>query len=105
DLEARRHATPDDGKGGEREGDIRRGRDCPAREHVALPATEGDIEGGGHGHTAEGRQRRQGRALYARKLALEDLALDLGADDQEEQGHEPVVDPEQQGLVEMERTN
>ena len=38
----------------------------------------------------------------ARQLALDDLALDLEADEEEEDRHQAVVDPEQQRLVESE---
>jgi hypothetical protein len=37
------------------------------------------------------------------QLPGQDLALDLEADDEEEQGHEPVVDPQQERLRNLER--
>ena len=50
--------------------------------------------------SARGDGQRHLRRL--RQLALDDLALDLEADQQEEHRHQPVVDPQQQRLGEAE---
>ncbi|MNN71537.1 hypothetical protein D3C81_1874840 [compost metagenome] len=38
-------------------------------------------------------------------MAVDHLALDLKADEQEEQGHEAVIDPQQQRLGDIQRAD
>ena len=47
-------------------------------------------------------EHRQHHLVGARQLALDHLALELQADQHEEEHHQRVVDPEQQGLVHAE---
>ena len=69
----------------------------------ALPAADdGQEDQRRHQHAPQGRDDgEQGRA-GARQLPHRELALDLEADDQEEDGHEAVVDEVADGLLERE---
>ena len=59
------------------------------------PPSSGDhgVDGGGHDHAADGRRDRQCRLARRRQFAGKRLTLDLQADQQEEDGHQAVVDP------------
>ena len=52
-----------------------------------------DVDQGGHDHAADGGDRRQRGGPRVAQLALDELALDLEADDEEEDRHQRVVDP------------
>ena len=52
-----------------------------------------DIDNRRYDHAARSRKSRKRPARPGRQFAVDDLALDLQADQQEEQGHQPVVDP------------
>jgi hypothetical protein len=41
--------------------------------------------------------------LMLDKFALTELALDLQADQEEEHGHQPVIDPQQQAFLDFQR--
>ena len=57
---------------------------------------EVDVERGRYGHAADRGDRRQGDARGFGQFTVEDLALDFQADQEEEHGHQAVVDPQQQ---------
>ena len=52
-----------------------------------------EIDEGGHQHADAGGDQRQPAPVPARQAADEKLALDLQPDQQEERGHQAVVDP------------
>ena len=64
-----------------------------------------DVDQRRHHHAADGRDRRQRRLPTRRQLAAQQLALDLQADQEEEDRHQAVVDPQQQRLVERQRAD
>ena len=76
---------------------------------IAQPeAAPGIVPGGGeidqrrHDHPAERGAGRQQRLPRLGELAVEQLALDLEPDQQKEDRHQPVVDPQQQRLLDRE---
>ncbi len=58
----------------------------------AIPVESG-IDGGGRDHTAQRRQSRQSTPRPGRQRAMAQLMADLQPHQQEEQGHQPVIDP------------
>ena len=66
------------------------------------PRVEGQVDQRGNHRPAQGGGDGQRRAAHGGQLAHEHLALDLQPDDQEEDRHEPVVDPMRQVLGQRE---
>ena len=60
---------------------------------LSVPQVERQVAQGREHHAAQGRDTRQDTAGPGRELAVEHLALDLQADQQEEDRHQAVVDP------------
>ncbi len=56
-------------------------------------AIDHNINQGGGGHSAQRCQPRQDAARPGREFAAFQLAADLQPHQQEEQGHQPVIDP------------
>jgi hypothetical protein len=101
-LQRRRHARAQERQHAEGERDVRRRRDGPAPQGAGVAAVEGDVDERGRRHAAQGGEGGQARPPQARQVALDDLALQLHADQEEEHGHQAVVDPQQQGLADPE---
>ena len=87
-AEQRQHA--------EGEGDVGRHRDAPAARSGSPGADDGEVDQRRQHRAADGRGDRQRGPADRRQLADEHLALDLEADDEEEDRHQPVVDPVEQ---------
>ena len=87
------------------EGDVGGRRYRPASQRRRIAGVDGDVDDGGHHHAADGRNDGQRGLAEGRQLALQQLALDLQADQKEEDRHQAVVDPVQQRLVERERAD
>ena len=90
-----RHTPSEQGQHADREGDIGSGRHRPAalrRETVI----EGQIDQRRCDYATQRRDERQAREAQARERAVMRLASDFETDDEEEQGHEAVVDPHAQ---------
>ena len=100
-LQGERHAAAERGQHAQRKGDVGGGRDRPAAQRRRIAPVEGDVEGGRHRHAADGAGDRQRHLRGLRQRALHDLALDLEPDQQEEERHQPVVDPQHQRLAEI----
>ena len=95
DAELDRHPGPEHHEERHREGGVGRHRHAPA----VRPGPRGDqpgVDQRRRGHAAERRRDRQRRGARAGEMADGELALDLEADDQEEDRQEPVVDPVQE---------
>ena len=76
----------------DRHGDVGRHGDPPtpcARSH----RVDGDVDQRGNDHAADGSDRRQRGGARITQLALDELPLDLQADDEEEDRHQPFVHP------------
>ena len=99
----RRHARRGQGESGEGEGDVGGAADWPAMRRAAAAGVEGQIDEGRGDHAAGRRQDRGRQPPDAGELAAQHLELDLQPDDQEEQGHQPVLDPclDRSGLGEL----
>ena len=89
----------------DREGDVGRHRDAPAGTAVAARRVEREVDTGRHHHPADRRDDRQGRGARVAQVAVDQLVLDLQADDEEEDHHQGVVDPVLERLVEVQRTD
>ena len=85
----------------ERERDVRRHRDAPASGGRGAEVHE-RVEERRDDHAAERRADRQHHRGLRAQLAKEELALDLEPDDEEEHGHEAVVDPMREAHLEPE---
>ena len=99
-LEGRRDAVAEEGENTEGEGDIGRRRDRPSCHRVRISPVEERIECCRHEHSTGGGKRGEGRGRAARQVPLEHLPLELEPDQQEEDGHQAVVDPEEERLGE-----
>jgi len=91
DLEPKWHALTKQGEAADDKRDVGGHWDRPAAL-ARLPPLQGEIDRRRHHHPAEGRKRWQQRLAPVAKLAVNQLALDLEADDKEEDRHQPVVD-------------
>ena len=98
-LEPERYSLAEDGQHPEGEGDIGGHGNSPAPGAIAAEV-EHDKQQRRRDHATEGRRHRQARLLKRRKFADHQLALDLEADDKEEDHHQPVVDPVVEGELE-----
>ena len=98
-LERRRDPPAKDAQQPQGEGDVRGDRDAPAIQRDGVLPVQGEVDRRRHQHAAQRAESGQGNGPHGRELAFQDLALDLQADDEKEQGHQAVVDPEQQRLV------
>jgi hypothetical protein len=81
-----------DGQGGHGEGDVGGDRDRPALRRAAADV-EGQIDKRRDHHAAERRDDRQGEAARIGQLALQHFVLDLQADDEKEDRHQPFLHP------------
>ncbi len=100
-----RDAIPQQHQNGEREGDVGGGGNRPAlQRHRVLPV-DPDVDRRRHEHAADRAERRQAGLTQIAQITVDELALELQADQQEEHRHEPVVDPQEQRLVDPELTD
>ena len=95
DLERDRDARPEQGEHTEREGDVGGGRDRPAAQCLWRGPVDGHVDQRRDDHAAERRDAGQDPVRPGPQAPVEDLALDLQADQQEEHRHQTVVDPVQ----------
>ena len=103
DFQRGRHAAAEQRQDTQRKGDVGGGRDRPAGQCRLIVAVDGDIDQRRNHHAAGGGDARQHAARPGRELAVQHLALDLQPDQQEEDRHQPVIDPQQQRLGDLER--
>ena len=61
-----------------------------------VAVVDGDVDRGGEDEAADGAEARQQGLARRGQLPVDELALDLEADQQEKHGHQAVVDPQQQ---------
>ena len=72
----------------------------PSRAAAGAAQVDQHIDEGGHDHAAQRGDAGQHDARGAAQLAVQHFTLDLQADQQEEHGHQAVVDPVQHGFLE-----
>src|SRR5690606_25759036 len=87
DAKGKRDAAAEDRQNAKGEGDVGGHRDAPAAEG-GLTEVEQGVDGAGDDHAADGRDDGDGGPLRRGEFADEHLALDLQADDEEEDGHQ-----------------
>ena len=92
-LQARRYSVPEQGEDANRESYVCGHGDSPALDAFGVPGVECPVYPGRYQHAAQRRDYRKGGPLYGRKLANEHLTLYLESYDEEENGHQRVVDP------------
>ena len=104
-LERARHPRPQQRQHAHGEGDVGGRRNGPALERDGVAGVDPDVDERRHRHAADGRHRGQGGLAEGRQLSPQQLALDLEADQEEEDRHQAVVDPQQQRLVDRQRAD
>ncbi|MDT4829790.1 hypothetical protein FQZ97_632220 [compost metagenome] len=100
DLQRRRHAAAQQRQDTQREGDVGRGGNGPAAQRGGAAGVDQHVNERRHRHAAQRRDAWQHDAAGAAQLAVQHFALDLQPDQQEEHGHQAVVDPMQHGFLE-----
>ena len=98
-LQRRRDAAAEQAEHADGHRDVGGHRDAPAVDGVAA-GVDREVDQGGDQHPADRGDGRERGASGLPQLALDELALDLEPDDEEEQRHQPVVDPLAQRQVE-----
>ncbi len=83
----------DDGEDGEREGDVGGGRDGPAVRGAVAHDVDEYVDHRGYDHAAQGGDHREGGRSGIAQVARDELALELDAGDEEEDGEESVGRP------------
>ncbi len=101
DLEGQGHAPPQESQDPQGEGDVRGHGDAPAVGPRAAGVPQG-VDRCRHQHPTHRRRQGEGRLPGLGELPHQDLALDLQAHDEEEDRHQPVVDPEEERLGDRE---
>ena len=97
-LERHRHTLAQQSQHAESESNIRGHRDGPAAECVRVILVDKPVDQCRYHHAANGRRAGQHHLRGLGQLAFEQFALDLQADQQKEQGHQAIVDPQQRRL-------
>ncbi len=101
DPHAERDATSGERDHADCEGDVgRHGHTEPA----GLPSEiDDDVDRRRHDHATECGEGRQCRSAPIAEFAVDELTFDLESDDEEEQRHEPIVDPRVEREVEVDQ--
>ena len=89
----------------QRKGNVGGHRDSPAAECVRVVLVDEPIDQRWHHHAANRRCTGQHDLGRLGQLAFQQLAFDLKADQQEEQGHQAIVDPEQRRFGNLQGTD
>jgi len=92
DLQTGRRAAAEQGEHAYGKGDVGGHRDRPA-DHGRRAMRQRHIDQGRHDHAPDSGGGRQRGLAHGAQLAEQHLALDLESDQQEEDGHQAVVDP------------
>ena len=98
-FQRQRHAGADEGQRAKRKGNVGCRRNGPARNGFRIAPVEESIDQGRRHHAAKRCHGGQDDLLARRQVALQNLALDFQPHEKEENGHEAVIDPVDQGLV------
>ena len=97
-LQRHRHPAAEEGEHPEGEGDVRRRGNGPATQGGRIVTIDQRVDRGREDDAPEGREEGQDDLLFVGKFARHDLAFQLEPDEEEEDRHEAVVDPEQDGF-------
>ncbi len=101
-LEAHRHPLAEQRHHPEGKGDVGRSRDRPASARHFIRIVEKGVDQGRGQHAAHRSDSREGRLNPGRERPFQHLSLHFQANQQEEDRHKAIVDPEQQWLVDVE---
>jgi hypothetical protein len=93
-LEAGRCALSQQGQHADRKGDVRGRRDGPAAAQRRIAAGKEQVDRCRQDHACGGGNERQSPLRPGAQPPVDELALDLQPDEQEEQSHQPIVDPQ-----------
>ena len=93
-LERRRRAIPEQRQHADGESDVGRGRYGPAIGQVRPRRRHQQIDDRGENHARRRRQHRQPAPVPGGQATVEKFPLDLQPDDQEEDRHQPIIDPQ-----------
>ena len=96
-FQRQRRMLAEQRQGADGKGDVGGGGNRPATGQPGFAAGDGQVDQCGHGHAHQRRQGRQAALLPAGQAAVDQLALDLQAHQQEEDRHQAVVDPHVHG--------
>src|SRR5262249_1796841 len=99
-----RDSLAQEGEEADDERDVSRHRDAPPGYRRLTPLQR-QVDSRGHDHSAEGGNDRQRRLAQRAQLPRDDFPFDFQPDDEEEEGHQPVIDPPQKWLAQSERAN
>ena len=100
-----RHPAADQGQHAERECNVGRGGDRPAADRDGVTPVAKGIDPRGQQHAAQRGDGRQRDLRRVGQVAFQHLPLELEPHQQEEHRHQPVVDPEEQGLGDLQRAD
>ena len=93
-LQRRRRTLAEQRQHAHCKGDVGRRGNRPPLGQSRRAAGKSDVDHRGDGHARCGRDERQPPAVPAREPPIDELALDLQPDEQEENRHQPVIDPQ-----------
>ena len=96
--EREREAGPSNSEGRQGEGDVGRYRHGPALHRPARTPVEGQVDQRRCHHAAQGTQDRKGELPGIGQFPSQDLVFDLQPHDEEEDRHQAILDPLQDGL-------
>jgi hypothetical protein len=99
------HAFAKKGQHAHGERDVRGHRHTPASNSAGFTPVQRQVDQGRHHHAADRRSDRQRGALEITQLARMEFAPYLEAHHEEEDDHQPVVDPEVNILRETQTTD
>jgi hypothetical protein len=94
-LQAGGNPRAQQGQYAQREGDVGGRRYGPPTQGFGIRCIDGGIDQPRNDHTARRGDPGERAVGPGGELAVQELAFDLQADEQKEQGHQPVVDPVQ----------
>jgi hypothetical protein len=101
-LEPHGHAVAEERKHAEREGDVGGRGNRPALRGERIAPVEPKVDRGGQRHPARRRERGEHPLRGTGELACLHLAREFQPDEEEEHRHQPVVDPQEQRLGDVE---
>ncbi|MNE19574.1 hypothetical protein D3C80_1126620 [compost metagenome] len=105
DAQRRRQLLAHHRKDSQGEGDVGGQRNGPALRRPAQHPRYGQIDQTRNRHPAQGGDDRQSQFLGVAQFALEDLVFDLQPDHEEEDRHQPLLDPVGDRLLQPQRTD
>ena len=104
-LQRHWYALAQQGQNAQRKGNVGGHGDRPAGQGGRVVLVKRPVDQRRHHHAADGRCARQHHLRRLGQVTIQQLTLDLQADQQEKQGHQAIVDPKQRRLGDFQRAN